>query len=70
MYPVDGSDAQTLTKNADTAMYLAKEDGKNGFRFFVELTQSIERRTLETALRQVPPEKSTPRSKRRSAALW
>jgi diguanylate cyclase (GGDEF)-like protein len=69
MYPVDGSDAQTLTKNADTAMYLAKEDGKNGFRFFVEQTQSIERRTLETALRQVPPEKSTPRSKRRSAAL-
>jgi diguanylate cyclase (GGDEF)-like protein len=71
MYPVDGPDAQTLTKNADTAMYLAKEDGKNGFRFFVEQTeaQSIERRTLETALRQVPPEKSTPRSKRRSAAL-
>ena len=52
-------------------MYLAKEDGKNSFRFFVEQTeaQSIERRTLETALRQVPPGKSTLRSKRRSVAL-
>ena len=53
MYPSDGSDAQTLTKNADIAMYLAKEDGKNGFRFFTKevKTQSIERLTLETSLR-------------------
>ena len=53
MYPSDGSDAQTLTKNADMAMYFAKEDGKNGFRFFTKetKTQSIERLTLETALR-------------------
>jgi diguanylate cyclase (GGDEF)-like protein len=36
MYPSDGSDVQTLTKNADMAMYLAKEDGKNGFRFFTK----------------------------------
>ena len=45
---------QTLTKNADMAMYLAKEDGKNGFRFFTKeiKTQSIERLTLETALRR------------------
>jgi diguanylate cyclase (GGDEF)-like protein len=54
MYPSDGDDAQTLTKNADMAMYLAKEDGKNGFRFFSKeiKTQSIERLTLETALRR------------------
>ena len=54
MYPSDGSDVQTLTKNADMAMYLAKEDGKNGFRFFTKeiKTQSIERLTLETALRR------------------
>jgi diguanylate cyclase (GGDEF)-like protein len=54
MYPSDGSDVQTLTKNADMAMYLAKEDGKNGFRFFTNAikTQSIERLTLETALRR------------------
>jgi diguanylate cyclase (GGDEF)-like protein len=53
MYPSDGVDAQTLTKNADMAMYLAKEDGKNGFRFFTNevKAQSIERLTLETALR-------------------
>jgi diguanylate cyclase (GGDEF)-like protein len=54
MFPSDGSDVQTLTKNADTAMYLAKEDGKNGFRFFTKeiKTPSIERLTLETALRR------------------
>jgi diguanylate cyclase (GGDEF)-like protein len=53
VYPKDGADVQTLTKNADMAMYLAKEDGKNGFRFFCKeiKTQSIERLTLETALR-------------------
>jgi diguanylate cyclase (GGDEF)-like protein len=54
MYPSDGTDMQTLTKNADMAMYLAKEDGKNGFRFFTReiKTQSIERLTLESALRR------------------
>ncbi len=54
MYPADGTDMLTLTKNADMAMYLAKEDGKNGFRFFTTefKTQSIERLTLETALRR------------------
>jgi len=54
MYPSDGVDVQTLTKNADMAMYLAKEDGKNGFRFFTKeiKTLSIEHLTLETALRR------------------
>ncbi len=54
MYPADGDDAQALTKNADMAMYLAKEDGKNGFRFFSRdvKVQSIERLTLEAALRR------------------
>ncbi|TQF34596.1 GAF domain-containing protein [Bradyrhizobium sp. UNPA324] len=54
MYPANGSDAQTLTKNADMAMYLAKEDGKNGYRFFSKevTTQSIERLSLESALRR------------------
>jgi diguanylate cyclase (GGDEF)-like protein len=54
MYPADGTDVQSLTRNADMAMYLAKEDGKNGFRFFSKeiKTQSIERLTLETALRR------------------
>jgi diguanylate cyclase (GGDEF)-like protein len=54
MYPADGSDVQTLTKSADMAMYLAKEDGKNGFRFFSSeiKAQSIERLTMESALRR------------------
>jgi diguanylate cyclase (GGDEF)-like protein len=54
MFPEDGIDVQTLTKNADMAMYRAKEDGKNGFRFFTEeaKTQSIERLTLESSLRR------------------
>ena len=53
MFPADGTDVQTLTKNADMAMYLAKEDGKNGLRFFTKAakTQSIERLTMETSLR-------------------
>jgi EAL domain-containing protein (putative c-di-GMP-specific phosphodiesterase class I) len=53
MFPVDGSDVHTLTKNADMAMYLAKEDGKNDFRFFTKEVKmlSIERLTLETCLR-------------------
>jgi diguanylate cyclase (GGDEF)-like protein len=54
MYPANGADAQTLTKNADMAMYLAKEDGKNGYRFFSKEVkrQSIERLSLESALRR------------------
>jgi len=34
LYPSDSSDGETLFKYADTAMYRAKEGGKNGFRFF------------------------------------
>src|SRR5207248_7642037 len=52
IYPDDGSDSQTLTKNADIAMYLAKEEGKNDFRFFTAeiRSQSIEQLMLETHL--------------------
>jgi diguanylate cyclase (GGDEF)-like protein len=53
MFPADGADLETLTKSADVAMYLAKEDGKNNYRFFTEgvKTQSIELLMLETNLR-------------------
>jgi EAL domain-containing protein (putative c-di-GMP-specific phosphodiesterase class I) len=53
IYPDNGSDAHTLTKNADIAMYVAKEDGKNDLRFFSPeiKSQSIERLMLETNLR-------------------
>lgn len=54
VFPDNGSDAQILTKNADMAMYLAKEEGKNDFRFYSPeiKTQSIERLMLESSLRQ------------------
>jgi diguanylate cyclase (GGDEF)-like protein/PAS domain S-box-containing protein len=53
-FPEDGSDAQTLLKNADIAMYRAKDDGKNNFRFFApEMNvHLIERLSLENDLRQ------------------
>src|SRR5690606_14210318 len=34
LYPTDGNNEHDLMVNADTAMYHAKEQGKNGFRFF------------------------------------
>jgi diguanylate cyclase (GGDEF)-like protein len=52
-YPTDGLDEQTLTKNADIAMYQAKEDGKNQFKFYSERlnANSLERLALESSLR-------------------
>jgi diguanylate cyclase (GGDEF)-like protein/PAS domain S-box-containing protein len=35
IYPTDGEDQQTLLKNADTAMYCAKEKGKNSYEFYL-----------------------------------
>ncbi len=53
VYPKDGEDEQTLIKNADIAMYFAKEEGKNNYQFYSKniKTLSIERLTLETNLR-------------------
>jgi diguanylate cyclase (GGDEF)-like protein len=53
VYPADGPDEQTLTKNADIAMYLAKEGGKNNFQFYAVArnVNSLERLTLEASLR-------------------
>jgi len=53
IYPQDGHDEQTLTKNADIAMYQAKEDGKNTFQFYSGKlnSNSLERLTLESSLR-------------------
>jgi diguanylate cyclase (GGDEF)-like protein len=52
-YPQDGLDEQTLTKNADIAMYQAKAEGKNNFQFYSEKlnAHSLERLTLESSLR-------------------
>ena len=53
VYPQDGLDEQTLTKNADIAMYQAKTEGKNNFQFYSEKlnANSLERLTLESGLR-------------------
>jgi diguanylate cyclase (GGDEF)-like protein len=53
-YPDDGQDEQTLMKNADIAMYRAKEEGKNNFQFHSEQmdTHSFERLALESSLRR------------------
>jgi diguanylate cyclase (GGDEF)-like protein/PAS domain S-box-containing protein len=37
IYPQHGTDADTLIRNADTAMYHAKESGKNNFRFYAPM---------------------------------
>jgi diguanylate cyclase (GGDEF)-like protein len=52
-YPLDGLDEQTLTKNADVAMYQAKSQGKNNFQFYSQSlnVNSLERLTLESSLR-------------------
>jgi len=54
LYPQDGLDVETLLKNADAAMYRAKEHGRNNFQFFTpEMNAKInERLTLESSLRQ------------------
>jgi diguanylate cyclase (GGDEF)-like protein len=53
IFPEHGADAETLTRNADAAMYGAKERGGNSFRFFTEEmnTQVVERLTLENSVR-------------------
>ncbi len=53
IYPKDGEDAPVLLKNADAALYRAKEQGKNGFQFFTaEMNARLfERMQVERQLR-------------------
>ena len=52
-FPDDGQDPATLLKNADIAMYLAKDSGKNNFQFYSaqQNAHSFERLALESSLR-------------------
>ncbi len=54
IFPGDAEDDRTLMKNADTAMYHAKERGRNNFQFFSSdmNTRAVERNNLEVALRR------------------
>jgi len=54
LYPQDGPDVDTLLKNADAAMYRAKEHGRSNFQFYTsEMNDRVnERLALEGALRR------------------
>jgi diguanylate cyclase (GGDEF)-like protein/PAS domain S-box-containing protein len=54
VFPDDAQDTATLLKNADSAMYRAKEQGKNTFQFFSDeaAVRSFEHLMLETNLRR------------------
>jgi diguanylate cyclase (GGDEF)-like protein len=54
LYPQDGPDVDTLLKNADAAMYQAKEKGRNNFQFYTtEMNRQVnERLQTETSLRR------------------
>ena len=54
LYPQDGPDVETLLKNADAAMYQAKDKGRNNFQFYTaEMNLQVsERLKTETSLRR------------------
>lgn len=54
VFPDDGSDVESLLQAADTALYKAKDLGKNGYQFFSrEMNQrAVERLTLQSQIRQ------------------
>ncbi|MGZ3184068.1 MAG: putative bifunctional diguanylate cyclase/phosphodiesterase, partial [Telluria sp.] len=53
MFPLDGTDAAVLIKRADTAMYHAKDRGRNNYQFFRHdmNTRALERQLVESELR-------------------
>jgi diguanylate cyclase (GGDEF)-like protein/PAS domain S-box-containing protein len=53
IFPGDGDNPETLMQNADTAMYQAKEHGRNNYQFFKDdmNARAIERQVVESSLR-------------------
>lgn len=54
VYPSDGDDAEALLKNADTAMYRAKEKGRNNYQLYTPAmnAKAFERLAMENSLRR------------------
>jgi diguanylate cyclase (GGDEF)-like protein len=54
LYPLDGDDAENLLKNADVAMYHAKNQGRNNYQFYTKSMNatSLQRLDLENDLRK------------------
>jgi diguanylate cyclase (GGDEF)-like protein/PAS domain S-box-containing protein len=54
VYPDDGTNAETLIKNADTAMYQAKENARDSYKFFAPAMadRAMRRQSIEQSLRR------------------
>lgn len=54
LYPYDGEEADTLLKNADTALYRAKEQGRNNYQLYTPAmnARAFERLAMENSLRK------------------
>jgi diguanylate cyclase (GGDEF)-like protein/PAS domain S-box-containing protein len=52
VYPDDGEDAETLLQSADTALYHAKDQGRDGYQFFKPdlNVRAVERQSIESGL--------------------
>jgi diguanylate cyclase (GGDEF)-like protein/PAS domain S-box-containing protein len=57
LFPEDGVDAESLIKNADTAMYRAKEQGRDNYQLYTHTMNetAVERLALESSLRKAMP---------------